>query len=89
MSMKLSTGRVPAIYEFIKCNKDQFSIRVMCRLLGVAPERLLRVALVASLRPGSGGCAPAAFDPSVVHGQSGDLRRASRLSGSSGGRGDL
>ena len=38
MSTKLSTGHVPAIYEFIKANKDQFSIRVMCRLLGVAPS---------------------------------------------------
>jgi putative transposase len=38
MSTKLSTGRVPAIYAFIKANKDQFSIRVMCRLLGVAPS---------------------------------------------------
>ena len=38
MSTKLSTGRVPAIYEFIKANKDEFSIRVMCRLLGVAPS---------------------------------------------------
>ena len=38
MSTKLSTGHVPAIYEFIKANKDQFSILVMCRLLGVAPS---------------------------------------------------
>lgn len=38
MSTKLSTGHVPAIYEFIKANKDRFSIRVMCRLLGVAPS---------------------------------------------------
>ena len=38
MSTKLSTGRVPAIYAFIKSNKDQFGIRLMCRLLGVAPS---------------------------------------------------
>jgi putative transposase len=35
MSTKLSTGRVPAIYEFIKANKHQFSVQVM-RVLGVA-----------------------------------------------------
>ena len=38
MSTKLSTGRVPVIYAFIKANKNQFSIQVMCRLLGVAPS---------------------------------------------------
>lgn len=38
MSTKLSTGRVPAIYEFIKANKHQFSVQVMCRVLGVAPS---------------------------------------------------
>lgn len=38
MSTKLSTGRVPAIYAFITANKNQFSIRMMCRLLGVAPS---------------------------------------------------
>ena len=38
MSTKLSTGRIPAIYEFNKANKDQFSVQVMCRLLGVAPS---------------------------------------------------
>ena len=38
MSTKLSTGRVPVIYGFIKANKDQFSVQMMCRLLGVAPS---------------------------------------------------
>lgn len=38
MSTKLSTGRVPAIYEFIKANKHQFSVQLMCRVLGVAPS---------------------------------------------------
>ena len=38
MSTKLSAGRVPAIYAFIKANKNQFSVQVMCRLLGVAPS---------------------------------------------------
>jgi putative transposase len=38
MSTKLSTGRVPVIYGFIKANTDQFSVQVMCRLLGVAPS---------------------------------------------------
>jgi putative transposase len=38
MSTKLSTGRVPAIYAFIKSNRDEFGIRRMCRLLGVAPS---------------------------------------------------
>ncbi len=36
MSTKLSTGRVPAIYSFIKANKDEFVIRRVCRMLGVA-----------------------------------------------------
>jgi putative transposase len=38
MSTKLSTGRVPAIYGFIKANKHQFSVQLMCRVLGVAPS---------------------------------------------------
>ena len=38
MSTKLSTGRVRAIYEFIKANKQQFSVQMMCRVLGVAPS---------------------------------------------------
>jgi putative transposase len=38
MSTKLSTGRVPTIYQFIKANKDQFSVQMMCRVLGVAPS---------------------------------------------------
>ena len=38
MSTKSSAGRVPAIYAFIKSNKDEFGIRRMCRLLGVAPS---------------------------------------------------
>jgi putative transposase len=38
MSTKLSTGRVPAIYEFIKAHKHEFSVQVMCRVLGVAPS---------------------------------------------------
>jgi putative transposase len=38
VSTKLRTGRGPAIYAFINSNKDQFGIRLMCRLLGVAPS---------------------------------------------------
>lgn len=35
MSTRLSVGRVPAIYEFIKAQQHQFSVEMMCRLLEV------------------------------------------------------
>jgi putative transposase len=38
MSTKLSTGRISAIYAFIRANQDEFGIRRMCRMLGVAPS---------------------------------------------------
>ena len=38
MSTKLSTGRVRATYEFIKGQTGQFSVQMMCRVLGVAPS---------------------------------------------------
>jgi putative transposase len=36
MSTRLSAGRIRSTYEFIKANRDAFSIEAMCRLLGVA-----------------------------------------------------
>ena len=38
MSTKLSAGRVRSTYEFIKANRDNYSVRAMCRVLGVAPS---------------------------------------------------
>jgi putative transposase len=38
MSTKLSAGRVRTTYEFIKKNRDTFSVQLMCRVLGVAPS---------------------------------------------------
>jgi len=38
MSTKLSAGRVRSTYEFIKANQETFNVRVMCRVLGVAPS---------------------------------------------------
>jgi hypothetical protein len=38
MSTKLSAGRVRSTYEFIKTHRDQYSVQVMCRILGVAPS---------------------------------------------------
>jgi hypothetical protein len=38
MSTKPSTGRVRSTYEFIKGHRDQFSVQMMCRVLGVAPS---------------------------------------------------
>lgn len=38
MSTKLSAGRVRSTYEFIKANRDTFSVQAMCRVLGVAPS---------------------------------------------------
>jgi hypothetical protein len=38
MSTKLSAGRVRSIYEFIKANRDAFSVQAMRRLLDVAPS---------------------------------------------------
>jgi hypothetical protein len=38
MSTKRSAGRVRSTYEFIKANRDTFSVQAMCRVLGVAAE---------------------------------------------------
>jgi len=37
MSTKLSAGRVRATYQF-KANRGEYSVLVMCRVLGVAPS---------------------------------------------------
>jgi putative transposase len=37
-STKVSEGRVRTTYDFIKANKDRFSVQGMCRVLGVAPS---------------------------------------------------
>jgi putative transposase len=37
-STKLNAGRVRSTYEFIKVNRDTFSVQAMCRVLGVAPS---------------------------------------------------
>lgn len=38
MSTKPAARRVRAAYEFIKANRSKYHVRVMCRLLGVAPS---------------------------------------------------
>jgi putative transposase len=38
MSTKLSAGRVRSTYEFIRANRDTYSVQAMCRVLGVAPS---------------------------------------------------
>jgi len=38
MSTRLSAGKVRRIYEFIKANSRKHNIRMMCRLLQVAPS---------------------------------------------------
>jgi putative transposase len=38
MSTKPSTGRVRATYEFIKAQRNEHSVQMMCRVLGVAPS---------------------------------------------------
>jgi putative transposase len=38
MSTKLSAGRTRSTYEFVKANRDTFSVQAMCRLLGIAPS---------------------------------------------------
>jgi putative transposase len=38
MSAKLSAGRVRSTYEFIKANRDKYSVPALCRVLGVAPS---------------------------------------------------
>jgi putative transposase len=38
MSNPISEGRVRSIYEFIKGNRNQYSVQMMCRVLGVAPS---------------------------------------------------
>ena len=38
MSTKLAAGRVRTTYQLIKANRQQHSVREMCRVLGVAPS---------------------------------------------------
>src|SRR5436189_475731 len=38
MSTQLSAGRVRSTYEFIKSNRNEYSVQAMCRILGVAPS---------------------------------------------------
>ena len=38
MSNPISEGRVRSIYQFIKGNRHQYSVQMMCRVLGVAPS---------------------------------------------------
>jgi putative transposase len=38
MSTKPTTRRVRATYEFIKTHREQYDVRTMCRVLGVAPS---------------------------------------------------
>jgi hypothetical protein len=52
MSTKPTATRVRAVYEFIKANRQNYSVQAMCRLLGYS-ERLLRVARAAGIKPGA------------------------------------
>ena len=38
MSIRLSTGRVRATYEFIKAHRHEYGVRTMCHLLEIAPS---------------------------------------------------
>src|SRR3954464_14281121 len=38
MSTKTSTRRARSAYDFVKMHRDQFDVRKMCRVLGVAPS---------------------------------------------------
>src|SRR5437773_1686471 len=38
MSTKLREGRVRSTYEFVKANRNRYSVQAMCRILGVAPS---------------------------------------------------
>ncbi len=38
MSSQISAGRVRALYEFIKEHRRQYRVRMMCRVLGLAPS---------------------------------------------------
>lgn len=38
MSSPISAGRVRSLYAFIKGHLDEYSVQMMCRVLGVAPS---------------------------------------------------
>ena len=38
MSTQTIAGRVRSTYEFIKTHRDEYSVQLMCRVLGVAPS---------------------------------------------------
>ena len=88
MSTKLSAGRVRSTDQFIKTNRDEYSVPAMCRVLGVAPSGYYEW-LTHPISNRAQECPVAPADPRVVHRESGHLRRPSRLPGPPGGRRDL
>ena len=38
MGTKFSSGRTRQVYEFMRTNRHQFDVRMMCRLLEVTPS---------------------------------------------------
>jgi hypothetical protein len=44
MPTKLSTRKVRHVYEFIKENRDQYDVKMMCRVLEVTRSGYYRVA---------------------------------------------
>lgn len=62
MSTRLSAGRVPAIYGFIKAHQHQFSVEMMCRLLEVTRSGYYEWLKEPSVEAGTGGRQVAAAD---------------------------
>jgi hypothetical protein len=44
MPTKLSAGKVCRVYEFIKANRSQYDVKMICRVHGGYSQRLLRLA---------------------------------------------
>lgn len=49
MSAQAAYATVRRTYQFIKSHRQQFPVEFLCRVLGVAPSRLLRVVAEACL----------------------------------------
>ncbi len=81
--------RVRLTYEFIKANRDTYSVQVMCRVLGVAASGYYKWLLHPISNRAQEDARLLRLIRGVVRGQSRHLRRPSRLPRSSGGRREL
>ena len=82
-------GRVRSAYEFIKANRDRYSVQAMCRVLEVAPSGYYDWLQQPVSNRAPEDARLLRLIRALVRRESRHLRRASRLPRFAGGRRDL